>query len=236
VDRYKSTTYNGIPGGLGQSDNFALIDFLTKGAIDFQVYSGSNYWLFTSRLPGSGIAPGSPFDGVLAPISQNGGFSLTYHSGMQNNINNFPTHGSSATPTSISLNTGRYGNGTLDTWFRSSTLRVGGRGYLTFTVDDTAQYFPKAAPLVQWFDGASYAYQVGPNSSFALGVRRVIGFPPQPNGGGNCEGVCTNLSIAYHLRLMHEEFYLAYGDPNTLITRPQGIFKIIFYAGGEKGT
>jgi hypothetical protein len=155
---------------------------------------------------------------------------------MQNNINNFPTHGSSSTPTSISFNTGRYGDGRLDTWFRNSTIRVGNRGYLTFTADDTAQYFPNAAANIQWFDGVSYAYQLGSNSSFALGVRRVIGFPPQPNGGGNCEGVCSNISVAYHLRLSNEEFYLAYGDPNTLITRPQAIFKIIFYAGGQKGT
>jgi hypothetical protein len=236
VDRYKSTTYNGIPGGIGQSDNFALIDFLTKSTIDFQVSTGSNYWLFTSRLPNSGIAAGSPFDGVVTPISQNGGFSLTYHSGMQNNINNFPTHGSSSTPTSLSFNTGRYGNGRLNTWFRNSTWRVGGRGYVTFTLDNTAQYFDEGQANVQWFEGASYAYQVASNSSFALGVRRVVGFAPQPNGGGNCAGECTNISVAYHLRLMHEEFYLAYGDPNTLITKPQAIFKVIFYAGGEKGT
>ena len=236
VDRYKSTTYNGIPGGIAQADNFALIDLLTKSTIDLQLSTGSNYWLFTSRLPGSGIAPGSPFDGMVTPISQNAGFAITYHSGMQNNINNFPTHGSSSTPTSISFNTGRYGNGRLDTWFRGSTLRVGNRGYLTLTVDDTAQYFQTEPANVQWFDGVSYAYQVGPNSSFAVGVRRVIGLPPQPNGGGNCEGVCSNISVAYHLRLRHEEFYMAYGDPNTLITVPQAIFKIIFYAGGEKGT
>ncbi|HZT11261.1 MAG TPA: hypothetical protein VFA29_00525 [Candidatus Baltobacteraceae bacterium] len=236
IDRYKSTTFNGIPGGIGQSDNFALIDFLTKSTIDVQLSTGSNYWLFSSRLPGSGIAPGSAFDGILTPISQSAGFSITYHSGMQNNINNFPAHGSSATPTSLSFNTGRYGNGRLDTWFRSSTLRVGSRGYVTLTVDNTAQYFPSAAPNVQWFDGASYAYQLAPNSSVAVGLRRVVGYPPQPNGGGNCLGVCSNISVAYHLRLAHEEIYAAYGDPNTLVTVPQAILKIIFYAGGEKGT
>jgi hypothetical protein len=155
---------------------------------------------------------------------------------MQNNLNNFPTHGATSTPTSLQYYTGRYGDGKLDSWFRNSTLRVGNRGYLTFTVDDTAQWMPNAPANVQWFDGVSYAYQIGPDSSFAIGLRRVIGFPPQPNGGGNCEGVCSNISIAYHLRLRNEEYYLAYGDPNTLVTVPQAIFKIIFYAGGEKGT
>ena len=218
LDRYQGTT----TPGQAQSDNQVLVDFLTKGTIDFQVYSGSDYWRFGSEL---------------TPISQNAGFSLTYHSGMQNNLNNFPTHGSSATPTSIQWYTGNYGvGGRLDTWFRNSTIRVGNRGALTLTLDDTAQYFHSESANVQWFEEIAYAYQVSANSSFAIGVRRVIGYPPQPNGGGNCEGDCSNISIAYHLRLRRAEIYAAYGNPNTLITVPQAIFKLIFYAGGEKGT
>jgi hypothetical protein len=42
--------------------------------------------------------------------------------------------------------------------------------------------------------------------------------------------------LAYHLRLNREEFYLAYGDPNTLVTVPQAILKIIFYVGNQKGS
>lgn len=218
LDRYQGTTTY----GQAQSDNQVLIDLLTKGTIDFQVYSGSDYWRFGTEL---------------TPISQSAGFSLTYHSGMQNNLNNFPTHGSSATPTSIQWYTGNYGiGGRLDTWFRNSTIRAGTRGALTFTLDDTAQYFHSGPANIQWFEGIAYAYQVSANSSFAIGVRRVIGYPPQPNGGGNCEGSCSNISIAYHLRLRRAEIYAAYGDPNTLITVPQAIFKLIFYAGGEKGT
>jgi hypothetical protein len=217
VDRYQGVT----GGGTAQSDNDVLLDILTKSSIDVQAYSGADYWRFGD---------------VLTPISQAGGFGVTYHSGMQNNLNNFPTHGSSATPTSIQYYTGHYGNGRLDTWYRSSTMRVGGRGSLTFTADDTAQWLPHATANVQWFDGISYAYQIDADSSFAIGIRRVVGFPPQPNGGGDCEGECSNISVAYHLRLTHEEFYIAYGDPNTLVTVPQAIFKVIFYAGGTKGT
>lgn len=213
--------YQGVTQGQAQSDNALLLDVLTKNAIDMQVYSGSDYWRFGS---------------LLTPISQNAGFSVTYHSGMQNNVNNFPTHGASSTPTSITFDTGRYGLGRLDTWFRTSTMRVGGRGFLTFTADDTQQLMPRTPDNVQWFDGIAYAYQVSANSSFAVGIREVIGYPPQPNGGGDCEGRCANLSIAYHLRLRNEEFYAAYGDPNTLVTVPQAIFKVIFYAGGQKGT
>jgi hypothetical protein len=217
MDRYQGPTF-----GLAQSDNQVLLDFLTKSTIDLQLYSGSDYWRFGSQL---------------TPISQNAGVSITYHSGMQNNLNNFPTHGSSATPTSIQWYTGNYGlGGRLDTWFRNSTIRVGTRGALTLTLDDTAQYFHSGPANIQWFEQIAYAYQVSSNSSFAIGVRRVVGFPPQPNGGGNCEGTCSNISIAYHLRLRRAEIYAAYGNPNTLITVPQVLFKLIFYAGGEKGT
>jgi hypothetical protein len=89
---------------------------------------------------------------------------------------------------------------------------------------------------VQWFEGISYTYGVSRESSFAIGLRRVIGDPPQPNGGGNCVGRCSNVSIAYHLRLRDEELYFAYGNPNTLTTVPQAILKAIFYVGGQKGT
>ena len=238
VDRYQ-----GVSDGQGQSDNNLLVDFLTKNTIDLQVYTGSDYWRFactsTSINPCSQLGPippgGAPIT-ALTPISQNGGATITYHSGMQNNLNNFPAHGSSATPTQLSYSTGRYGDGRLDTWFRSSTLRVADRGYLTLTADETAQWMKTTPDNIQWFDGASYAYQVDARSSFAVGLRRVIGEPPQPNGGGNCVGQCANVSVAYHLRLRNEEFYLAYGDPNTLTTVPQAILKVIFYMGGQKGT
>lgn len=216
IDRYQGILY-----GQAQSDNSLIFDVLTKSAWDVQLYSGSDYWRFGP---------------TLTPISQAAGFSITYHSGTVNNLNNFPNHGSSSTPTQIQYYTGRYGLGRLDTWFRTSTIRVGDRGSLTFTADNTAQWLPRAAANIQWFDGIAYAYQISAESSFAIGIRRVIGFPPEPNGGGDCEGECSNISVAYHLRLRNEEFYLAYGDPNTLITVPQALFKVIFYAGGEKGT
>lgn len=218
LDRYQGPQY-----GQAQSDNSIQADFLTKSSWDLQIFSGSNYWRFGS---------------ILTPISQNAGFSLTYHSGSQtDNPGNFPYHGSSATPTNITYNTGAYGDGRLDTWFRTSTIRVGNRGALSIAVDDTAQWFYGKSPdNIQWFDSVSYSYQVNRSSSLAIGVRRVIGYPPQPNGGGNCEGTCSNVSVAYHLRLRDYEFYLAYGDPNTLTTIPQAIFKVIFYAGGQKGT
>jgi hypothetical protein len=220
--------YQGPQQGIAQSDNSLLLDVLTKSAWDFQLFTGSNYWRFNDPLTGTGI---------LTPISQNGGFQITYHSGLQtNNPGNFPYHGSSSDPTSINYSSGAYGNGRLDTWFRSSTLRIGSRGALTLALDDTAQWFPHATPNIQWFENASFSFQITRNSSFAVGVRRVIGDPPQPNGGGDCIGTCSNITVAYHLLTPHTEYYVAYGNPNALTTVPQAIFKVIFYAGAEKGT
>jgi hypothetical protein len=114
---------------------------------------------------------------------------------------------------------------------------VGNHGAVTLALDDTAQWLPApASNNVQWFESVSYAYQIGRNSSFAIGIRRVIGNPPVPNGGGDCTGSCSNVSVAYHLRLRRSELYLAYGNPNALTTVPQAIFKVIFYGGAQKGT
>ncbi len=130
--------YQGVQYGEAQSDNAILVDFLTKSTWDLQLSSGSDYWRFGTEL---------------TPISQNAGFTFTYHSGMQNNMNNFPAHGASATPTSISYTTGAYGDGRLDTWFRTTTMRAGNRGSLTLALDNTAQWLNGKAPdNIQWFD------------------------------------------------------------------------------------
>lgn len=218
VDRYQGPTM-----GEAQSDNQLTLDVLTKSALDLQLFTGSNYWRFGD---------------ILTPITQNAGFQFTYGSGLQtNNPGQFPYHGPSPYPTTVSYNYGHYGNGMLDTWFRSTTIRVGNHAALTLALDDTAQWVPSPGPdNIQWFESVSYAYQISRNSSFAIGVRRVVGTPPIPNGGGDCIGTCSNVSVAYHLRLRTSEIYMAYGNPNALTTVPQAIFKIIFYAGAAKGT
>jgi hypothetical protein len=217
LDRYAGPVY-----GQAQSDNQLIFDLLTKSAWDLQLYSGSDYWRFGD---------------ALTPISQGSGFSLTYHSGLQtNNPGSFPSHGSSATPTQLSYVTGAFGAGRLDTWTRSSTIKAGERGTVTLTVDNTSQWLPRGADNIQWFDSAAYTYQINRDASIAIGLRRVNGYAPQPNGGGNCAGVCSNVSVAYHVRLPHLEVYAAYGDPNTLSTVPQALLKMIFYLGGGKGT
>lgn len=217
LDRFQGPMY-----GLAQSDNQIVFDVLTKSAWDLQLYTGSDYWRFGTELQ---------------PVSQAGGFQITYHSGTQtDNPNNFPNHGSSATPSMISYSTGAYGAGRLDTWLRTAVIRAGDKGTVSITVDDTAQWFTSGPNNIQWFDALAYSYQINRESSFAVGLRSVSGYAPQPNGGGNCAGKCTNVSIAYHLRLKNAEFYIAYGNPNALTTVPQAILKVIFYLGGQKGT
>jgi hypothetical protein len=215
IDRYQGVAY-----GQSQSDNWLDLDVLTKSLWDVQVFSGSDYWRFGSQLE---------------PVSQSSGFSLTYHSGSANNLQYYLAPGASSYPTQIKLFSGHYGNGFLNAWFRTSAIRVGNRGTLNLTLDSTQQYMNAGPNNIQWFEGVAYAYQIAANSSLAIGARRVVGYPPIPNGGGNCEGKCSNLSIAYHLRWKREELYAAYGDPNALVTVPQALFKLIFYAGAEKG-
>lgn len=215
LDRYAGFAY-----GQSQSDNWLAFDVLAKTAWDFRVYSGSDYWRFGT---------------VLQPVNQASGFTLFCHAGLINNLQNYLLAGPSATPTQLAVFQGRYGSGFLYTWYRTSVIRVGVRGTLNVTLDSTQQYMRSGPNNVQWFDGLAYAYQIALNSSLALGVRQVVGYPPIPNGGGNCEGRCSNVSVAYHLLWKREELYLAYGDPNSLVTVPQALVKLIFYAGAEKG-
>lgn len=208
-------------GPLDQTKSQLNFDVLTRSAIDVDVLSGSSYLLL---------------GGVLTPISQSG-VAVTLDSGSQtNNPIGFDVHGPSATPTTVSFNTGRFGLGRLDSWTRTSTVRAGARGTLTLAVDDTDQSFASGPSNRQWFDRIGYTYQVGSESSFGLGLRKIIGTPPVPNGGGGCVGTCTNVSVAYHERYAHSELYFAYGDPNALSTAPQLLLKLILYTGADKGT
>ncbi|MBV9103207.1 MAG: hypothetical protein JO060_06420 [Candidatus Eremiobacteraeota bacterium] len=217
LDRYHDHT-----GALDQTDNAVWIDFLTKNLIDLNEVVGSGYLLLPS--------------GVMTPVSQNG-LQLTWHSGSANDPGNNLYHGSSATPTSVLWNTGRFGPGRLDTWIRTSTMRAGMRGTLSLEVDDTTQWLDSGTRNVQWLQRLAYTYATGADASIAIGVRRIIGTPPlidstQPPGYTNA----YNLSLAYHRRTPHDELYFAYGDASQLYTVPQWILKWIHYLGAEKGT
>ena len=234
--------YHNMFGALDQTDNTFLLDVLTRSRIDVQASVGSDYLLQQYGCTGTSC--------IFSPISQNG-IGVVYHSGTANSPNNFPNHGSSSTPTTVTFNTGRFGPGKLDSWQRISTMRAGTRGTLSFEADDTRQYLDRGGINEQWLERAAYTYAPSPNSSIAIGVRRIVGTPPVIFTASpvNCTTVVTprpgapipctgawNLSFAYHHRSPHDEVYLGYGDASQLSTTPGFILKFIHYFGAQKGT
>jgi hypothetical protein len=217
VDRYHDHT-----GALDQTDNNLSLDVLTHGLIDVQGGIGSSYL----KLP----------NGIFSPVSQDG-IQFTWHSGSANNPGNNGNHGSSATPTVISWNGGRFGPGRLNAWLRSSTMRAGQRGTITFEVDDTDQQLDSGARNEQWLERLSYNYLIGQNSSVAFGIRRIDGTAPliftlAPPTLINA----WNVSFDYHKRWGPNELYFAYGDASQVYTVHEFIVKLIRYVGAEKGT
>jgi hypothetical protein len=217
VDRYHAHG-----GALNQSDTNVWLDVLTRSRIDVNLSSGSSYLLLDS--------------GVFTPISQNGA-SVTWHSGTFNDPGSNGFHGSSSTPTSITYNAGRFGPGRVESWFRSSTMRAGTRGTLSLEADDTRAYEDNGTTNVQWLERLGYSYAAGPNSSLAVGVRRIIGTQPIVDIRNlPSYGSAWNVSFAFHKRTPHDELYFAYGDASQLSTLPQLVVKFIHYFGAEKGT
>ena len=183
------------------------VDVVTRKLWEFSTSSGSSYFLV---------------NGIMAPITQNY-TGITYHSG-------------TATPTTFGYATGIFGNGRLDSWTRTTTFAVGRRTTVTLQANDTRQYLPTGINT-EWLERASVAVQQGPDASFAIGLRRIVGTGPDLNGADtSCVAGCTNVSFAYHKRFGAFEIYTAYGDPSRLYTRPQFLFKVIRYVGAEKGT
>jgi hypothetical protein len=123
---------------------------------------------------------------------------------------------------------------------------------VSLEADDTRQALDAGGTNVQWLERLGYTYSPSADSSFAVGVRRIIGTPPlvfsaspvscttvvtlpQPGTSGPCTGA-WNLSFSYHYRLPHDEVYFAYGDASLLSTTPAFLLKFIHYFGAEKGT
>jgi hypothetical protein len=176
------------------------------------------------------LAMSSGYQHLLLPsgddvqISQNGA-SLTYGN-------------TTSAPTSVSYNIGRFGPGYLRTTTRLTTLRLGPRGTLTLEGDNTNQTIDTGFKEVQWLERASIAYQASPDSSLAIGLRRIIGVSPLlslPTSGVTALNK-SNVSLAYHRYVGQNELYVVYGDPGNLSTLPAFIVKFVHYFGAEKGT
>jgi len=117
-----------------------------------------------------------------------------------------------------------------------------------------AQFAPAEPAARQWLERASLDWQFSRYASLDLGVRRIIGRnlpnayqpPDLAKGTASCgtqNGYrpfnCVNagnVSLAFHFLAARNEFYVVYGDPNSLATTPALYLKWIRYIGAEKGT
>ncbi|MBC5829260.1 MAG: hypothetical protein GIW98_03580 [Candidatus Eremiobacteraeota bacterium] len=210
-DRYNDNTTNLLDMG----DDQAAIGVTFKNTIHIRAQTGSSYL----RL----------VNGALTPLTLNGvDVYLKY---------------TEPTQTYLSYYTGRYGPGNLDSIYASTGIKVGARGLVNFSAYETFQRFdgPNSLPNDDWLLRASYTYQRQKDSSFAFGVRRIVGFPTtlvpiDAKIRAQSFRSAWNLSAAYYKRLPHDELYFVYGDANAFSTRPIFILKLIHYFGAEKGT
>lgn len=226
----RSITYTGAvaryhdhTGELNDTEQGLGVDFLTRGLIDVNVSTGSNYVRFNTG-------------GVFEPASQNG-VMVTFGSGAENSsVNNGAQHGASATPTTIGYMTGRFGPGRLNSLTFLSTVKAGGRGLMTFELDGNTQVLDAGGFYRQWLERVSYSYQANRQESLAFGVRRIIGTSPVLDGLPLYQ-TGWNLSAAYH-RIFSgsNEIYAVYGDASAFSTAPQFIVKWIHYIGAGKGS
>lgn len=215
--------YHDQTGELNDTSQNVSVDFLTRGLMDVNVGIGSGYVRFEPN-------------GTFYPNSSNG-ISLTFGSGADNSsVNNGAQHGASATPTTISYFTGRFGPGRLNSWTFLSTMKAMRRGLLSFEADGNFQLLDAGGRHDEWLERVSYTYQADRDTSFAVGVRRIIGTPPV-FGDLPQEQHSWNLSAAYHRTFNGQsELYAVYGDASAFSTVPQFIVKWIRYFGAGKGS
>jgi hypothetical protein len=110
---------------------------------------------------------------------------------------------------------------------------------LTLEADqDTYRTHYPGETTTQWLERASLDWQITRDASFDVGARRILGgylpnsFALPPFGAANA----GNVSLAFHLLNRRNEFYIVYGDPNSLATTPALFLKWIRYIGAPKGT
>lgn len=217
VQRYHDQT-----GELNDTLQGVLADFLTGRNVDITLQTGSAYVRFAPQ-------------GVFYPVSQNG-VSVTFGSGADSSNVNNADHGASETPTTLAFNTGRFGSGRLNAWRFSSTMRAMRRGLISFEVDGNVQMLDTGTRYAQWLERASYTYQADRDTSFAFGVRRIIGTSPILGGAPEFRQG-WNLSAAFHRTYGGaNEIYAVYGDAGAFATTHAFIVKWIHYIGAGKGT
>jgi hypothetical protein len=159
-----------------------------------------------------------------------------------------------STPTYVMYSGGNYYHGELDSWSYVTTLPVARKVHLVLEADE-GQYTTEWAgeqSTRQWLERAAVDWQFSRDASFDLGVRRIIGgnLPNsfQPLSYGNTS-VCFfnpynpgcfinagNVTAAFHFLTAKNEFYVVYGNADSLSTEPSLFLKWIRYIGAPKGT
>jgi hypothetical protein len=144
------------------------------------------------------------------------------------------------TPTYVRHTYGAYYHGRLDVNNLFTVRPLRKRLNLTLEADqDTYRSrYPGETSTTQWLERAGLDWQITRDASFDVGARRIFGpylpnsFALPPFGTVNA----GNVSVAFHLLNRRNEFYIVYGDPNSLSTTPALFVKWIRYIGAPKGT
>lgn len=188
--------------------------------------------------------------GELLPFDANG-FSIGYRMGYAN------INGSSSTtntPTYVSYVSGPYYHGKLDAWTYLTTLPLWHHFTLALETDEDRYetVYPGENGSTQWLERVSLDWQLSQYAQLDFGARRISG-PNLPNAYQTLAlaspGLCAadpyypgcaieagNVSVAFHFLAARNEFYVVYGNPNSLATYPALFVKWIRYIGAEKGT
>jgi hypothetical protein len=147
-----------------------------------------------------------------------------------------------ATPSSVAYTGGPYYHGSLDSWTYLTTVPLSPKIKLTLETDRSSYFttYPGEVSGTQWLERASLDFQINREAQFDIGPRRIFGAPlPVSYAPPIFTPVnAGNLSAAFHYlsRSGRSEFYLVYGDPNSLATTPALYLKYILYLGAPKGT
>lgn len=198
--------------------------------------------LYSLQLFG-GFSGYATVSGEFLPFNRNG-FVASYK-------------GKTTTPSSIEYSGGMYYHGHLTSWSYITTIPLTSHVALGLEADENL-YTPlrsSGEPVAQqWLQRANLNWQLSRDASLDIGVRRIIGrnLPnafqvPQLPTSSDPLGVVNgfepfdfvdegSVNAAFHVLAGHNEFYLAYGNPNYPFTLPAVFVKWIHYFGAEKGT
>lgn len=184
-----------------------------------------------------------PFDG--------NGFALGYRMG-NSLINGGNT--TTNTPSYVQYTAGPYYHGKLDAWTYLTTQALFHHVNVTLETDEDRYdtVYPGESGSTQWLERVSFDWQLNRYAEFDIGIRRIIG-ANLPNSFESlaltspgecfanpyypgCMVDAGNISLAFHFLAARNEFYVVYGNPNSLATYPALFVKWIRYIGAEKGT